>query len=100
MMNSTTAGLTTFNNSRPCIDRNSLFLKVTFGEMFVLIRHIPSAMFTLNGPHHRQDQEKLLASEDLERTQALTSMVSGLCCGSGDVFTISSMAFSFSLNSN
>ena len=26
-------------------------------------------MFTLNGAYHSQDQEKLLASEDLERTQ-------------------------------
>ena len=64
---------------------------------FCLIGHLPSAMFTLNIPYHRQDQEKLLASEDLERTQVQMLMVSGLWCGSGDVFTISSMAFSFSL---
>ena len=31
-------------------------------------------MFTLNGTYHSQDQEKLLASEDLERTQALMLM--------------------------
>ena len=34
-------------------------------------------MFTLNGPYHRQDQEKLLASEDLERTQVLMLMGKG-----------------------
>lgn len=31
-------------------------------------------MFILNAAYHSQDQEKLLASEDLERTQVLMLM--------------------------
>ena len=34
-------------------------------------------MFNLDGAYHRQDQEKLLASEDLERTQVLMLMGRG-----------------------